>query len=97
MDMRSHILNLSNELEAASSTKTALFEEWSKCCEKFVDKNHMMSEGLIPQSIGVASALLLLVVFGDNKSIFPDSEKADINQKVNKMITTMLNMVEKEG
>lgn len=97
MDMRSHILNLSTVLEAASSTKTALFEEWSKCGEKFVDKNHMMSEGLIPQSIGVASALLLLVVFGDNKSIFPDSEKADINQKVNKMITTMLNMVEKEG
>jgi hypothetical protein len=39
----------------------------------------------------------LLVVFGDNKNIFPDNEKADINGKVSKMITTMLDMVEKDG
>ena len=97
MDARSNALNLKNVLEVALSTKTALFDEWSRCGERFVDKNHMMSEGLIPQSIGVASSLLLLVVFGDNKSIFPDNEKADINSKVSKMITTMLDMVEKEG
>ena len=97
MNNRVNALNLSNVLEVALSTKTALFEEWTRCGEKFVDKNHMMSEGLIPQSIGVASALLLLVVFGDNKNIFPDGEKADINVKVGKMINTMLDMVEKEG
>ena len=90
-------LNLDKVLEVALSTKKAFFDEWSKCGEKFVDKNNMRSEGLIPQSVGVASALLLLVVFGNERTIFPVEEKLETDRKLNKMITNMLDMVDKEG
>ena len=90
-------LNFDNVIKIAQETKIAMFDEWAKSGEKFVDKNYMRSEGLIPQSIGVASALLLLVVFGDNKDVFPENEKAEIDRKVSKMIGVMLDMVDREG
>ncbi len=97
MPSENNSLDLKRIIEVAASTKKALFDEWSKCGEKFVDKNNMTSEGLIPQSIGVASALLLFVVFGDKKEVFPKNERNENYNKLSKMITTMLNMIEKDG
>ena len=91
------ILTREKVLDLALETKNALLAEWNRCGGKFIDKNYYTTEGLHPQAVGLASFLLMSIVFGDEKKVFPDGEKADVHKKIEKMLVDMLDTVEREG
>ncbi|MBQ3572822.1 MAG: hypothetical protein IJA15_08345 [Clostridia bacterium] len=97
MRKSAEVLTREKVLSLALETKQALIAEWTKCGEKFTDKNYYTAEGLHPQAVGLASLLLMSIVFGEEKKVFPESEKAENNRRLCKMLTDMVDTVEREG
>ena len=97
--MRKGVEALTREkvLQLALETKNSLLAEWNRCGGKFIDKNYYTSEGLHPQAVGLASVLLMLIVFGDEEKVFPASESEIVHKWIEKMLSDMLDTVDREG
>jgi hypothetical protein len=83
-------------LETAASTKEALIGTW-KNAGSFVDKNKMLSGGILADSIGTTSLLLLLVAFVNEPTVFSADDISESKEIIEHSLNKIWNTVEEHG
>lgn len=83
-------------LKIVSDVKDALIRDWEQK-SFFTDNNNMQNEGILADSIGVTSLLLLIVTFKDEKEVFSEESITKINQIIASSINKIWDSVKANG
>lgn len=81
----------------AKNTKDSLFRCWTDNGESFIDKDKMKSPGVIAEASGLASLLLFLVAFNEEKGILSDEDCKTIREIHKKSFMKIYSWVENDG
>lgn len=75
-------------ISVAESTKTALLNQWRNN-NTFTDKDVMSESGLLSESIGLTSLMLLVTAFGEEPAFEFDKDRAIISEVIEKTVNSM--------
>lgn len=95
--MKNNVNKFAKVYETARNVHTALIGKWEADGKNFYDELIKKTTGVMYNSIGTVSLLLLAVAFGDRQEVFREGELQKLNETVEISMTGVLESVKNYG